>query len=364
MSLRPRLVATAALAATAAIALTACSGSGSAPDASAGADAPYSVTLVGGVAGDLSYTDTTLAGLNALKDEGYKTNHIESPDVAQGETLLRSAVQTSPNLIMSITIPLDTLISIAEQYPNQKFVTPDASDEGKALPDNLSAYQINVHEGSFLAGLVAGTMTESKIVGAVLGGDSPGLNQFGYAYKQGVLAACPDCKVNLAYLNFQFNSPDVGKATADDLHSDGADVVFQVAGGSGIGVIESAKEKGYYAIGVDSNQDDVAPGTVITSVMKRVDQTVQLAAKAAQDGTLAKGFTKVGLAEGATGLSWDEGVNSTVFEDNADAAAKTKAQAAKALVEEYRAQILDGSFEVCDALNAPDTAACTAVATK
>ncbi|MET0591037.1 MAG: BMP family ABC transporter substrate-binding protein [Naasia sp.] len=361
MSLRSRTIQTAAVTAAAVLALTACS-SGDSGGTEAADDDAFSVTLVGGVAGDLSYTDTTLAGLTALADEGITTNHIEAPDVAQGETLLRSAVQTSPDLILSITLPLDTLISIAEQYPDQQFISPDASDEGDELPANLSAYQINVHEGSFLAGLVAGTMTESKVVGAVLGGDAPGLNQFGYAYKQGVLAACSDCTVNLAYLNFEFNNPDVGKATADDLASDGADVIFQVAGGSGIGVIEAAEEGGFYAIGVDSNQDDVAPGTVITSVMKRVDQTVQLAAEAAEAGTVAPGFTKVGLAEGTTGLSWDEGIDSTTFVDNADAAAVTKAEAAQALVEEYRAQILDGSYEVCDALNEPDSAACTAVA--
>lgn len=360
MSLRSRTISTLAISAAALLALSACSGS-SDGDAAAPDDA-FSVTLVGGTAGDLSYTDTTLAGLAAVKKEGVKTNHVEVADVAQGETLLRSAVQTSPDLILSITLPVDTLIAIAEQYPEQMIIAPDASDEGEKLPKNLAAYQINVHEGSFLAGLVAGSVTESKVVGAVLGGDSAGLNQFGYAYKQGVLAACADCTVNLAYLNFEFNNPDLGKSTANDLHSDGADVIFQVAGGTGIGVIEAAEEGGYYAIGVDSNQDDVAPGTVVTSVMKRVDQTVELAVKAAQDGNVAPGFTKVGLAEGTTGLSWDKGIDSTTFEDSADAAMKTKVEAAKALVEEYRAKILDGSYEVCDALNAPDSDACAAVA--
>ncbi|MFD1714469.1 BMP family ABC transporter substrate-binding protein [Amnibacterium flavum] len=361
MNLRSRTITTLAVTAAAVVALSACS-SGSTGGDSAASDDAFSVTLVGGTAGDLSYTDTTLAGLAAVEAEGVKTNHIEVPDVSQGETLLRSAVQTSPDLILSITLPVDTLISIAEQYPNQLIISPDASDEGDELPDNLAAYQINVHEGSFLAGLVAGSITESKVVGAVLGGDAPGLNQFGYAYKQGVLAACADCTVNLAYLNFEFTNPDLGKSTANDLHSDGADVIFQVAGGTGIGVIEAAEEGGFYAIGVDSNQDDVAPGTVVTSVMKRVDQTVELAVEAAEAGDVKPGFTKVGLAEGATGLSWDEGIGSTTFEDSADAAMKEKVTAAKALVEEYRAQILDGSYEVCDALNAPDSDACAAVA--
>lgn len=352
-----RSIAVASLA-TAAMLLTACSTA--AGDSSSSTDDEYAVTLVGGVAGDLSYTDTALAGLTQAADElGVSTKHIESPDAAQGETLLRSAIQTSPDLLLSLTLPLDTVISIAEQYPDQLIGMPDQSDEGLEIPDNVSTYAINTHEGSFLAGLVAGSMTESKTVGAVVGGEAPGLNQFYFAYKQGVLAACPDCTVLVSYLNFVFNDPALGKSTALDLHSDGADVIFQVAGGTGTGVIEAAREGGFYVIGVDSDQDSVAPGTVIASMMKHVDSNVYAIIKAAMEGDFTPGVTLVGLAEGATGLSWDEG--STVFEENGPAAMVDKIPAAKELVEQFRAQILDGSYEVCDALNAPDSDACAAV---
>jgi len=351
---RSALVATVA---AGAMLLSACSASS---DTSTPADDAFAVALVGGVAGDLSYTDTALAGLAKAADElGVKTTHIETPDAAQGETLLRAAIQTSPDLLLSLTLPLDTVISIAEQYPDQLIGMPDQSDEGLELPDNVSTYSINTHEGSFLAGLVAGSMTETKTVGAVVGGEAPGLNQFAYAYKQGVLAACEDCTVLISYLNFVFNDPALGKSTALDLHSDGADVIFQVAGGTGTGVIEAAEEEGFYVIGVDSDQDSVAPGTVITSMMKHVDSNVFAIIKAAKEGDFKPGVTLVGLAEGATGLSWDEG--STVFEDNGPEAMVAKIPATKDLVEEYRAKILDGSYEVCDALNAPDSDACAAV---
>ncbi|WKK70707.1 BMP family ABC transporter substrate-binding protein [Rathayibacter oskolensis] len=352
---RSRQIATLALLAASSLALAACSSGGGASASSADPDA-YTVALVGGVAGDLSYTDSALAGLTEAKDSlGVSTTHIEAPDVAQGETLLRSAIQTSPDLVLSITLPLDTVISIAEQYPDQKIGMPDQSLEDSEIPDNLELYTINTHEGSFLAGLVAGTMTTTKKVGAVVGGDAPGLNQFAWAYEQGVKAACSDCTVQRTYLNFTFNDPALGKSTALDMHSDGVDVIFQVAGGSGTGVIEAAEEGGFYAIGVDSDQDSVAPGTVITSMMKHVDANVLNMVSSAEDGDFTAGATNVGLADGATGLSWDEG--STVFEDAHPELADTVA-AAKASVEDYKAQILDGSFEVCDALNAPDSAAC------
>ncbi|KRE31333.1 BMP family ABC transporter substrate-binding protein [Agromyces sp. Soil535] len=352
----PRLIAAAALGAGALI-LSGCSGPSA---ADSGSDDTFSATLVGGVAGDLSYTDTTLAGLEQAAEElGVTTKHIETPDAAQGETLLRSAIPTSPDLLLSITLPLDTVISIAEQYPDQLIALPDQGDEGTELPDNVAAYTINVHEGSFLAGVVAGAMTESHVVGAVIGGQAPGLDQFALAYKQGVLAACPDCEVKLSYLNFQFSDPALGKSTALDLHSDGADVIFQVAGGTGTGVIEAAEENGFFAIGVDSDQDSVAPGTVITSMLKRVDANVFSLIEAAQNGDFASGYTQVGLADGATGLSWDTG--STVFEENAPAEAAAKIPAIKELVEDYRSQILDGSLAVCDALNEPDSEACAAL---
>ena len=358
MTRNRKLLATAASVATLAFALTACSG-GATTETSDAASDEYSATLVGGVAGDLSYTDSALAGLSmAESDLGVAINHIEAPDPAQGETLLRSAIQTTPDLLLSITLPLDTVISIAEQYPDQLIGMPDQSNEDLEIPDNLQLYTINTHEGSFLAGLVAGTMSESGNVGQVVGGDSPALNQFAYAYEQGVLTACPDCTVQTSYLNFVFDDPALGKATALDMISDGVDVIFQVAGGTGTGVIEAAEEQGVYAIGVDSNQDDVAPGTVITSMIKSVDASVFEMIAAAMDGNFTPGVTLVGLAEGATGLSWDQG--STTFAD-AHPELADQIAAAEALVEEYRATILDGSFEVCDALNAPDSDACTAL---
>ena len=107
-------------------------------------------------------------------------------------------------------------------------------------------------------------------MGAVVGGDAPGLNQFYYGYKQGVLEVCPDCEVLVSYLGFDFSNPTLGLETALGLYDQGADIVYQIAGRSGEGVLEAAAQRDLYAIGVDSNQDDIQPGNVIVSMLKKV----------------------------------------------------------------------------------------------
>jgi basic membrane protein A and related proteins len=242
---------------------------------------------------------------------------------------------------------VDTLTTLAAEFPAQKFGAPSDVFLEK-LPDNVAAFQINVHESSFLVGVIAGLLSQTKTVGAVVGGDAPGLNQFYWGYKQGVLAACADCKVLVSYLGFDFSNPTLGKETALGIYDQGADIIFQIAGRSGEGVISAAAEKGLYAIGVDSNQDDIAPGNVIVSMMKRVDTTTMLLVKNALEGNFKSGFSIIGMKEGAAGLSWDDG--STTFADKGPAEMTANLADVQVKVEEYRQQILAGSYVVCDAV--------------
>jgi basic membrane protein A len=243
--------------------------------------------------------------------------------------------------------------------PDQKFGVP-SDIFVDALPDNVQAFQVNVHEGSFLVGLVAGLMTQSKTVGAVVGGDSPGLNQFFWAYKQGVLEVCPDCNVLVSYLAFDFSNPTLGKETALAQYEQGADIIFQVAGRSGEGVLSAAAEQGKFAIGVDSNQDYIQPGSVIVSMLKKVDVSTFLLVKNTMEGNFKGGFQQISMAEGATGLSWDEG--SKDFEEKGPADMVSKLPDVKAKVDEYRTKITSGGFKVCDALNAADAPECAGLA--
>lgn len=298
--------------------------------------------------GDRSFIDASARGAEqAIQELGVEGSIIESQGVADQESAMRSAISAGNDIVLALAIEVDTLTTLAAEFPDQKFGAPSDVFLEK-LPDNVAAFQINVHESSFLVGVIAGLLSQTKTVGAVVGGDAPGLNQFYWGYKQGVLAVCPDCKVLVSYLGFDFSNPTLGKETALGIYDQGADIIFQIAGRSGEGVISAAQEKGLYAIGVDSNQDDIAPGNVIVSMMKRVDTTTMLLVKNAMEGNFKSGFSIIGMKEGAAGLSWDDG--STTFADKGPAEMTATLADVKAKVEEYRQQILDGSYVVCDAV--------------
>lgn len=304
--------------------------------------------------GDRSFIDSSARGIERANAElPVEAVIIETQGVAEHEAALRGAIQQGYDIVLGLAIDAGLFVSLAEEFPEQKFGSP-SEIFADTLPDNLAAYQINVHESSFLVGLIVGSLTETNTVGAVVGGDAPALNQFFYGYKQGVLEVCPDCEVLVSYLGFQFSDPTLGLETALAQYDQGADIIYQVAGRSGEGVISAAAERDLYAIGVDSNQDDIQPGNVIVSMIKRVDITTYTLIDQVVNGTYTGGFSGLGMAEGAAGLSWDEG--STTFEDNAPAEMADKIPAIKETVEDYRAKILAGEFEVCDAL--AETAVC------
>jgi basic membrane protein A len=310
--------------------------------------------------GDRSFIDASIRGVERANAElGLDGQIIEATNIAEQETAIRAALAEGNDIILALAPDAETLLSIAEENPAQKFGVP-SDIFVETLPDNVQAFQVNVHEGSFLAGVIAGMMTESKTVGAVVGGDAPGLNQFYWAYKQGVLEVCPDCTVLVGYLGFDFANPTLGKEAALAQYDQGADIIFQVAGRSGEGVLSAAAETGNFAIGVDSNQDDLQPGSIIVSMMKRVDTSTFLLVKDALEGTFKGGFQQINMVDGATGLSWDEG--STTFEQNGPAEMVAKLADVKARVEEYRDMILNGGFAVCDALNGADAPACAGLA--
>jgi len=315
-----------------------------------GAPAKASFVLVTSTPrGDHSFVDAACSGAErAMKELGVTGKIIESQGVADQEAALRSAISLNYDLVLAPAIEADTVLSLAKEFPNQKFGVPSDIYVDK-LPPNVAAFQINTHEGSFLAGLVAGKLTKTNVVGAVVAGDGPGLNIFYYGYRQGALTANPKCKVLVSYLGFDFSNPTLGKETALSQYQQGADIIYQVAGRSGEGVISAAKEKGLYAIGVDSNQDDMAPGNVIVSMMKRVDMTTFLLVKDMKEGKFQSGFKIIGLKEGGVSLSWDNG--SKTFEQKGPKDMVAKLPEAKKLVAEYKAKILNGSFKVRNALD-------------
>ncbi|MDK2979783.1 MAG: basic rane protein [Chloroflexota bacterium] len=361
-----RLLAILAILVVGSLLFTACGSSASgdaaeaAPADDTAADAEFTCALITpNPLGDRSFIDSSARGIEQANEElPVKCDIIETNGVSEHEAALRGAVAEGYDLVLGLAIDAELFASLANEFPEQKFSSPSELflDE---LPANLVSYQVEVHEASFLAGLVAGTMTDSKILGVVNGGDSPAMNQFTYGFEQGVMEVCPDCQVLVSYLGFDFSNPTLGLETALAQYEQGADIIYQVAGRSGEGVLEAAAQVGKFAIGVDSNQDYIQPGSIITSVIKRVDQTTFDSIQSVVNGTFEGGqFITKGMQEGFAGLSWDEG--STAFEENGPEDMVAKLADAKAVVEEYRAKILAGEYSVCDSLY-PDTPECVAV---
>src|SRR5215207_10892177 len=152
--------------------------------------------------GDRSFIDASARGIEQANAElPVKCDIIETNGVAEHETALRGAISQNYDLVLGLAMDTEMFVALAEEFPDQKFGSPSEIFL-ETLPENLVAYQIDVHESSFLVGLIVGSLTESKTVGAVVGGDAPGLHQFFYGYKQGVLEVCPDCNVLVSYLGF------------------------------------------------------------------------------------------------------------------------------------------------------------------
>lgn len=261
--------------------------------------------------GDRSYNDLAFAGLTlAAQEFGVEVIPIESPDpVGEGEQLLRTAAEAGFDLVITLEFShFDPLARVAPDYPDTIFSIVNIVVEG----DNIVSIMFDEHTGSYLAGMLSALATtdetleqtnDEAILGAIGGVQSSGIDVFLYGYLQGACAVNPDSQVLIAYSN-GFGDPATGREIALSMNEQGADVIFQVAGGTGEGVIDAAKDENFFAVGVDSDQDFLAPGNVLTSMLKRVDVAVFDVISQAVDGTLEGGtVAQYGLAENGVGLS-------------------------------------------------------------
>ena len=225
------------------------------------------------------------------------------------------------------------LAAVAPEFPDTKFVIIDmVVDE-----PNVRSIVFKEHEGSYLVGYIAGLTTESNVVGFVGGMDIPLISRFACGYVQGVKAVNPDIEV---IQNMTGNEPSAwndpvkgGELTKAQIAA-GADVVYHAAGGTGVGVLQAAADAGILGIGVDANQNHMHPGSVLTSMLKRVDLAVQ-ESFAAGPG-IEPGIVSLGLAEDGVGYALDEH-NADLISDDA-----------KAAVASVRDQIIAGDVMVHD----------------
>ncbi|MGL4403889.1 MAG: BMP family lipoprotein [Fusobacteriaceae bacterium] len=261
------------------------------------------IVLSTGGLGDKSFNDSAHRGLEmAKKDLGVEFKYVEPASSAEDEQFLREYADANYDLIIATGFQMtDAAKKVAADYPNIKFAMIDDIIESP----NTRNLLFKEDEGSFLMGAVAAMMSKTGTIGFVGGIEVPLIQKFQRGYEQGAKYVNSGAKVLTVYAGGQnpFNDPLKGKEIAISQIKQGADVVYHAAGATGIGVIEGAKELGKYAIGVDSDQDDVAPGVVLTSMLKNIDVAVYDTVKSVVDGNFKTGTHIFGVAENGVGTT-------------------------------------------------------------
>lgn len=256
----------------------------------------------GGVS-DKSFNQSAWEGLQrASKEFGFEPKYVESSTPADYATNLTALANQKYTVIFAVGFRMgDALKEVAPKFPDVKFAIIDG--EAPATANALSLI-FREQEGSFLVGYLAGKTTKSNIVGFVGGMEGSLIKKFETGYRAGVKTANPKAEVKIGYVG---NFDDIGKGNALALtqFEQGADVIYHAAGRAGDGVIQAAKSKGegFFAIGVDKDQDDVAPGRVLTSMVKRVDNAVYETVKKAKEGTFQPGAVEFGVKDKGVGPS-------------------------------------------------------------
>ena len=228
----------------------------------------------------------------------------------------------------------DAIDKVAQEYPDTEFAIIDVYWLDQP---NLRQYRFEEHEGSYLVGIAAAMASKTGTVGFIGGMDVPLIRKFACGYKQGVMATKPDDTVleNMTGTTpAAWNDPTKGAELAQSQIDRGADVIYHGAGGTGLGVIRATADAGKLAIGVDSDQATVAPGSVLTSMLKRVDNAAYDTLMDAKNGEFTAGVVSLGLAQ--------DGVDYVADEENA----KLLTPEIRAAMQDAKAKIISGEIKV------------------
>ncbi|MDC8757143.1 BMP family lipoprotein [Janthinobacterium fluminis] len=252
---------------------------------------------------DKSFNQSAFEGAQRFKKDT-KINFIEvqASSDTQAEQVLRGLARKNLDLIAAIGFSQTQAVQkVAKEFPKVKFVLVDGNTAG----GNVNSVVFREEEGSYLVGVAAAMASKSKKLGFIGGIDIPLIRTFACGYAQGAKAVNAKAEVTqnmVGTTSGAWNDPAKGGELARSQFERGVDVVFAVAGGSGMGTLQTAKEKGKLAIGVDSNQNHLYPGTMLTSMVKRVDNVIYESFMQAKNGTWKAGISSMGLKEG--GVDW------------------------------------------------------------
>ena len=246
---------------------------------------------------DKSFNTSAYEGaMKAKKELGIELKYVEATDNNSLEVLHRHFAQKKYDLIIGIGFAqTDAVKKVAALFPQAQFAIVD----GEIKAPNVRSLLFEEHEGSFLIGAAAAMKSKSSVVGFVGGMDIPLIRRFQKAYEAGVRHINPKAKVIVNYIGVTgeaWNNPAKAKEITLSQVGQKADVIFHAAGASGSGVFDAAADKKVFAIGVDSNQNWIKPGTVLTSMLKRVDVAVYDTIKAAKDKKFQSGIIRFGLS--------------------------------------------------------------------
>jgi basic membrane protein A len=286
---------------------------------------------------DRSFNQASFEGAERFtKETGIAYEGFELQNDAQREQALRRFAERGHNPVVTAGFSYASAMeTVAPEFPDTDFVVIDAVVE----QPNVRSVVFNEHEGSYLVGVLAAMASKTGKVGFVGGMDIPLIQKFACGYVQGVKATNPDAEVFQSMTGTTgaaWNDPVRGGELAKSQIDQGADVVYHAAGGTGVGVLQATADAGVLGIGVDSNQDYLHPGQVLTSMLKRVDLATYAAMKDVQDGKFTPGVQVMGLAE--DGVGW-------ALDDNNKALITPEMQAA---VDAAQAKIVSGEIKVHD----------------
>ncbi len=305
--------------------------------------------LIPGNLGDKSFFDAASRGLEEVSTkDGYETRVIEmSTDETKWEPAFLDAIDEDWDLIISGNAASDLMNTIAKDNPEKRFLNFDNS--GTEAAENVYSVTYATNEGSFIAGAFAALVTkdtsidninDQNLIGFLGGMDIPGINDFLVGYIQGALHVNPDVNVVSTYAG-SFSDPAVGKELSLAMFQSGVDIAFNVAGQTGLGLIDAALESERYAIGVDSDQSELYRETdpakadrVLTSVVKQIDRVIIDSTAKAREGSLEFGKHElIGLSVDAVGLA-----DNVVYQSIPENIRKE--------IETIKQDIIDGKIEV------------------
>ena len=283
---------------------------------------------------DKSFNEAAYHGAEQFKQEtGLNYLEFEITNESQRDQALRRMAQRADIVVavgFAFSTPLET---VAAEFPDKKFVIIDSVVE----KPNVESVVFKEHEGSFLVGMAAALASKTGKVGFVGGMDIPLIRNFETGYEQGVKHVNPQAAGIVNYTGTTpaaWNDPARGGELAIGQFGQGADVVYAAAGATGLGVLQAAADKGKLSIGVDSNQNYLHPGSVLTSMMKRVDVAVHDAFAKAKDGSWQAGTQALGLKEQGVDYALDDNNRAVLPPDM------------QAKIDEAKKSIIDGTLVV------------------